>query len=59
MSTKAPHASSPVGAAGIERQTVEGRKRERAGLLAQARFYREKRDIMRAHECERAAEALQ
>jgi len=58
MSDKARHAYSPSGAAAVARTTDAGRATERAGLLAQAKFYRDKRDLMRAHECERNAEAL-
>lgn len=58
MSNKAPHAASPVGAAGLDRLTEDGRKAERVGLLAQAVYYRSKKDIARAEECERNAEAL-
>lgn len=59
MSNKAPHASSPVGAAGLDRCTEDGRKAMRVALLAQAVYYRNKKDIARAEECERDAEKLQ
>jgi hypothetical protein len=59
MSERAPHAYSPVGAAGIARTTEAGRADERRRLLAQAKFYRDKKDLMRACGCERDAEALQ
>ena len=59
MSSKAPHASNPVGAAGLERLTEDGRKQQRVALLAQALYYRLKRDPARAADCERRAEELQ
>lgn len=59
MSSKAPHAASPVGAAGLDRCTEDGRRAMRVVLLAQAVYYRSKKDIARAEECERNAEALQ
>lgn len=58
MSDKAPHATSPVGAAGIARQTDAGKAVERAALLAQAKFYRAKGDLERATECDKKADAI-
>ena len=58
MSDKAPHTAVVPGAAGIARQTDAGRSQQREALMAQAKFYRSKRDVMRAHDCEREAEAL-
>lgn len=58
MSNKAPNAAVVPGAAGIARQTDAGRSQQRDALLAQAKFYRSKRDVMRAQDCEREAEAL-